>query len=214
MKKEIIEYIRKNRVSSTEIADCLYKTGAILGVHTINRGHFKVGEVFWVYAYGGSNWDVHDQLQNAPEGSIVLIDVFDCDDKAIFGDIVSKYLFLYKQVAAIVVRGNLRDAPRLIKENWPIWCAGFSPIGCTNEQLDHNLDEKIIEEYREKFNETIAICDDTGVVIIPKDKYSKEFYNRMEFIEEQEDIWYECVDRKKWSTYETICLKKYLDGEC
>jgi len=33
---------------------------------------------------------------------------------------------------------------------------------------------------------------------------------RLEFVEAQEDIWYECVDRRKWSTFDTVCLKKYL----
>jgi hypothetical protein len=33
----------------------------------------------------------------------------------------------------------------------------------------------------------------------------------LEFIEEQEDIWYECIDRRKWSTFKTICQKAYLD---
>ncbi len=32
MKEKIIDYIRKNRVSSTEVADALGKTGAVDGV--------------------------------------------------------------------------------------------------------------------------------------------------------------------------------------
>ncbi|MNU05326.1 hypothetical protein D3C72_2500850 [compost metagenome] len=62
---------------------------------------------------------------------------------------------------------------------------------------------------KEIFDGSIAVCDDTGVVIIPKDKHNDEFIERLEFIEEQEDIWFDCIDRKKWSTFDTVCLKKY-----
>jgi len=213
MKEQIIDYIKRNRVSSTEVADCLSKNGSVPGVQAINRGHFKVGNVFWVYAYGGTNWDVHKQIEHVNDGDIVLVETFNCEDKAIFGDLVSKYLVLYKQVSAIVVTGSLRDAPRLIKENWPIWCTGFNPIGCVNEELSDTLDPAIINVSHEKYHGSIAVCDDTGVVIIPKEMHNCEFINKLEEIEEQEDLWFECIDRKKLSTFETVCLRLYENGD-
>lgn len=213
MKQRIIDYILRNRVSSTEVADCLGKSGAILNIRAINRGHFRAGNLFWAYAYGGTNWDVHEQLQNVQEGDVVFVEVFDCGDRAIFGDLVSKYLLLYKQAAAIVVNSNLRDAPRLLKENWPVWCQGFNPIGCINEKLSQGLSAEIIRDRTEKYQGAVAVCDDTGVVVIPKQHHTEAFYKKLEWIEGQEDIWYECLDRKKMSTFETVCLKKYLTGE-
>ncbi len=55
MKNKIIDYIRRNRVSTTEVADCLGKAGVLPNVMPINRGHFKVGNVKWVYAFDNSN---------------------------------------------------------------------------------------------------------------------------------------------------------------
>jgi regulator of RNase E activity RraA len=104
----------------------------------------------------------------------------------------------------------MRDAHRLVKERWPIWCSGFSPEGCFNRRPEKTLDENVIAERRDKYNGGIAVCDDTGVVVIPKKNHTKEFLGKLEWIEEQEDIWYECVDRKKWDTFDTVCLKKYL----
>ncbi|AZV47324.1 demethylmenaquinone methyltransferase [Nautilia sp. PV-1] len=211
MKEKIIDFIKRNRVSSTEVADCLGKSGAIKNVKAVNRGHFAVGNVFWVYAFNGTNWDVHEQIQNVKEGDIVFIQVFDNFGKAVFGDLVSKYLLLYKQAEAIVTNGLLRDAPRLIKENWKIWCNGFSPEGYINKkvELTNEQKERIFKE-KNKFDGGIAVCDDTGVVIIPKEYHNNEFLKKLEFIEEQEDIWFDCIDRKKCSTFETVCLKKYL----
>ena len=67
-----------------------------------------------------------------------------------------------------------------------------------------------IEKRKDHYQGAIAVCDDSGVVVIPKGFISEEFYNRLVAIEEQEDIWYDCIDRRKWSTYKTICLKEYL----
>ena len=210
-KENIIDYIKKNRVSTTEVADALNKSGAISHMKAINKKHFRVGNVFWVYACNETNWDVHERIQEVKEGDVVFIDVFDCGDKAIFGELVAKYLLLYKQASAIVVNGNLRDAPRLLKENWPIWCSGFNPIGCNNVKIDKYNKDQIAKMNisREKYNNGIAVCDDCGVVIIPKEHHNEKFYQKMEFIEKQEDIWFECIDRNKMSTFEAVCLKKY-----
>ncbi|SFO86753.1 RraA family protein [Hydrogenimonas thermophila] len=210
MKNQIIDFIKRNRVSSTEIADCLGKQGAIFNANAINKGHFAVGNVFYAYAINGTNWDVHEQIQTVNDGDIVFIEAFDNLDKAIFGDLVSKYLLLYKQASAIVTNGLLRDAPRLIKENWKIWCKGFSPVGYINDKVELSSEQnKIIKKHKEKYQGAIAVCDDTGVVIIPKEYHTKSFLERIEFIEQQEDIWFDCIDRRKYSTFETVCLKKY-----
>jgi 4-hydroxy-4-methyl-2-oxoglutarate aldolase len=212
MKNKIIDYIKRNRVSSTEIADCLGKSGSIFNANAVNRGHFAVGNVFYVYACNGTNWDVHEQIQEVQDNDIVFVEAFDNLDKAIFGDLVSKYLLLYKQANAIVTNGLLRDAPKLIKENWKIWCNGFEPVGYINEKRELNFRQlNEIEIHKEMYHGSIAVCDDTGVVIIPKEYHTEEFLAKIEFIEEQEDIWLECIDRKKYSTFETICLKKYLE---
>ena len=213
MINEIISYITKNRVSSTEIADCLGKKGVIPNSHAVNSGHFKVGKIHWVYAYGETNWHVHQQIQQLDENDIVFVEAFNCKERAIFGDIVSKYILLYQQAHAIVTTANLRDAPRLIKENWPIWCGGFNPVGCFNRSLEHDLAPAIVKEHRTKYHGAIAVCDDTGVVVIPKEQHNQDFLDKLVFIEAQEDIWYECIDRKKWSTFDTICLKKYLNNK-
>jgi 4-hydroxy-4-methyl-2-oxoglutarate aldolase len=209
-KRKIIDYIRRNRVSSTEVADCMNKSGAVAGVQAVNRGHFRVGNVFWAYAYGESNWHVHEQVQSVREGDVVFVETFKCADRAIFGDLVSKYLILYKQASAIVVTGTIRDAHRLVKENWPIWCRGFNPIGCFNENIEVKLEPGTLARHRARHHGAIAVCDDTGVVVVPKSLHNAGFVKKLEAIESQEDIWYECVDRRKWSTFDTVCLKRYL----
>ena len=43
MKKKIIEYIIQNRISTTEVADCLGKAGVLPEVLPLNARHYAVG---------------------------------------------------------------------------------------------------------------------------------------------------------------------------
>ena len=212
IRDEIIEYIRMNKVSTTEVADCLGKTGVLPNVMPINRGQFKVGKVKWVYAYNESNWDVHEQIRDTEKGDIVYIETFNCNDRAIIGELVSKYILLYRQAEAIVTNTRMRDANNLIKEQYAVWCNGFSPVGCFNTKNEAPFDSDIIKDRMNNIDGTIMVCDDSGVVIIPKSCYTIEFYRKLEAIEEQEDIWFDCIDRRKWDTFDTVCMKKYLNN--
>lgn len=207
--EQIINKIKRNRISTTEIADCMDKSGNIPNVYALNRGHFRVGKVFWAYAHDESNWECHEQLRDVQEDQVVLVETFNCNHRAIFGSLVAKFLMLYRQACGIVVCGHMRDVPHLIKENWPIWLEGVTPIGCFNRKNGKSLDEKVINERRKYFDGAIAVCDDSGVIIIPGKYHKRTFLEKLDFIEEQEDIWFDCIDRLKWDTFETVCLKKY-----
>lgn len=214
MKEKIIDYISKNRVSTTEVADCLGKSGAVADVFPINQGHFVVGEIQYLYAVQDSNWTVHEELDKFPvTEKVILIDAVDVHGRAVIGDIVSKYILLYLENKAIICTGKMRDAHCLIKENYPIWCKGVSPVGCFNKPVEKMKFDVIIEERKKMFQGAVAVCDDSGVVVIPKEQLTGIFYQKLIEIELQEDIWYDCIDRRKWSTYRTICQKDYLREE-
>lgn len=211
IKQEIIEKIKRNRISTTEVADCMGKTGLLENAFPVNRGHFRVGNVKWIYAYNESNWSVHEQARDVQKDDVVLIEAFHCGERATIGELVAKFMILYRQAAAIISNERFRDANDLIKQNYPVWCKGFTPIGCFNTKIEEPLDEAIRQEHQAQYDGSIAVCDDSGVVIIPKELHTEEFLAKLDFIEEQEDIWFECLDRRKWDTYDIVCLKKYKD---
>ena len=207
--QEAINLIEANKISTTEVADVLGKTGQIPEVRALNKGKFCAGEVVCLYAINNSNYELHRQLADADlNGRILFVYNVNCD-RSVFGDLVSKYILLYKRAKAIVINGKLRDAHTLIKEGYPIWCTEVSPIGCVNYQNGEDLTTAQIEELKAKYEGSIMVCDDSGVVMIPKDKIEQKLLSKLEFIEFQEDIWFYCLDTLKMSTYDIVCLKKY-----
>ena len=210
MKDKIIDFIKRNRVCTTEVADCLGKSGALENVMPINQGQFKVGNVHCVYTHEESNWEVHEQVVDTKENDIVFIEAFDCNNRAIIGELVTKYIILYRQASAIVCNAKFRDAAALLKEKYPVWCAGFTPVGCFNRKPMKELDADIISRHRAMYDGAIAVCDDCGVVIIPKELHTEEFLQKLHHIEDQEDIWFDRLDHYKDNTFQIVCLKNYL----
>lgn len=205
---EIIEYIEVNRVSTTEIADVLGKTGEVdIKVKSITPRARAVGRVFYAPSFNEANWYTHYFLQDAPKKHLIYVEGVNCRDRAIFGSLVAKYALLYKQASGMVVSGNLRDVHTLIKEQYPIWCWGTTPIGCFNK--DNGIDQEYYEKRKAELDGAIMIADDSGVILVKKEQLTAEFLKGLEKMECQENIWFDCVDRLKYSTFETVCLRKY-----
>jgi len=205
MKNEIITLIKRNRISTTEVADCLGKKGLFSNAQPLNRLHFTVGEVHYAYIDNESNWNMHRCIKDVAEGTIVLIDDLGANDKASFGELVAKYLILYKQVSGVVTNTKVRDAHALIKENYPIWCAGVSPIGCDNIEPVSSISNSLLNERKEYYNGSIMVCDDSGVVVIDKSNINNDFYKKLISIEDLEDKWFDELDRMKKNTFEIVC---------
>lgn len=207
----IIEYCKENRVSTTEVADALGKQGVLPSAKPLNQGHYKVGKVFPVFTAYGSNYEVHDQILSVSKNDVVMIFTHRCDNLAIFGELVAKFLLFYKKASAVVVHGLIRDLAKLKRENYAIWSEGDTPLGCKNNQTSKAFPEKKRKEILRDYGGSIAICDDGGVTIIKKEYVNQDTLDRLKRIELQEDIWSFCLDTLKWDTKKIICQKAYLE---
>ncbi len=71
------------------------------------------------------------------------------------------------EATAIVALGNVRDASDLVKQNCGL-DERRQPVGCFMIPPQKKDYEEIVSKYRKPFEGAIAVCDDTGVVLIPK----------------------------------------------
>jgi regulator of RNase E activity RraA len=207
--KQIVDYIRNNRISTTEVADTLNKSGVIPNVLPMTSDFFKVGSIRCVFAANESNYAVHEQVRDVEKGEVVLIFAHNCGDRAILGELVAKYILLYQSAEALVVDGLVRDAAVIRRERYPVWCKGVTPIGCFNKPAEP-FPIGLQEDLRERFEHGIAVCDDGGVVVIPPHQLNEEMLERLQRIELQEDLWHFCLNTLKWDTKQIVCDKEYL----
>ncbi len=213
---EILSYIKRNRVSSTEIADCLGKTEKVVleDVRPVNSGMFRAGFIHYIYAHSESNWSIHEQARSIQEKEIVVMDGIQIGKRALVGELVTKFIIYYKMAEAIVALQKMRDANDLIKNRYPVWCKGFTPVGCFNHEVQETDEiRQIVQERKHFYDGALAVCDDTGVAVVPKEELNADFLKKLEAIEQQEDIWFNCIDFKKWDTFDTVCKKRYLNEE-
>ena len=109
LQRQIIDKIQRNKISTTEILDVMGKDPRYyIDVNPLNRGKFIVGMGYIVDVIDESNWWIHLDLIDVPEDSVVIVRSHG-EKRAAFGSLVCKYLFLYKQVKAVICDGNLRD---------------------------------------------------------------------------------------------------------
>lgn len=209
IREQIIKYIRNNRVSTTEVADALGKSGVIPNLQPICQGEHKVGKVRCIFTANNSNYAVHEQITELQENEVALILPHNCDNRAIIGDLIAKFILLYRQCSAIIVDGMVRDVAALRREGFAIWSNGFSPLGCFNQKSEPTPKE-IIDEKLRQYSGGVAVCDDGGVVVIPENQLTEEMLTRLQRIEMQEDIWFFCLDTLKWDTKKIVCDKDYL----
>jgi len=209
LESEIVELIRKNRISTTEIADALGKTGSLPGLLPLNSLKYAVGKVRLIEPMNDSNYILHQELEAVEPGEVIHIRPIGFSDVAVFGDLVAKYTLLYKQAAAIVVEGNVRDTARLVREQYPIWCMSSNPVGAVNFKT-HSEETQVGSE-QSRINGGIAVCDEGGVVIIPANLIDSNLSKKLQHIEALEDLWHYCLNTLKWSTYDIVVKKRYLE---
>lgn len=205
----ILDFCTANRVSTTEVADALGKSGVLPGVVPVNSSQYRVGPVRAIFTANNSNYAVHEQIKDVQKGEVVIIFTHQCDERAIVGELVAKFILLYKGAAALVVQGKVRDAACLRRQGYAVWAEGVSPLGCFNTP-GAPYPRDLEEQMRTAYEGGVAVCDDGGVTVIPRNRLDEEMLVRLRRIEMQEDIWFFCLDTLKWDTKKIVCDKAYL----
>ena len=213
--QEIARIIEEKKVSSSELADALNKTGHVPNVSAISDKFHRSGLIYPVFCANCSNYELLDQLQEVPSGSICMVFTHKCKDIAVLGYLNCKYLFDIKNIKALIVDGYLRDKDEIIRSKYPIWTSGYSPIGCKNTPAE-KFPKEIKDDINRKYLNSPVVCDSTGVVAIPAwdAKDTEQIKSSISFIYHKEIVWSYCINVMGWSTFKTVCKKDYMtDGD-
>lgn len=203
--EQFIEYVESMKPSTCDIADSTSEKIAITNLQNINSTDYIVGRVNWIYLEKKSNYNLHKMAVDIQKGSIVVVDAYDFDDCAIAGELVSTYIFETKKAAAMIVCGKLRDAKYLKQHGFPIWCNGFTPLGCLNKKEKTDTTSKTYNTSKSLFYGKIAICDENGVILVPNTVNFEELRKSIDKIREREERWFYQLKHKNMSTFEIVC---------
>lgn len=210
----LLKILEKNSLTSTELTDALGKFGAIPRCQSLFdplKTKRICGLIHPLFAANGSNLSLHKQLEEVLPDSICVVFTYNCADVAILGKLVCDYLFRHKKIRALVVHGFIRDTFEIARSEYPVWCFGSTPVGCSNKPApDFPIERK--KKLMLEYSKCLSICDSTGVVAVPRisQSNSSEYLDKFQFILHQENVWNFCINHLKWSTYKTIVTKSYL----
>lgn len=165
--KELVE--RFSKLPAANVADCMSRTSALspeikLQSSPENR---MCGVALTVKARAGDNLMLHQALNMAQEGDVIILSNEGDRSRAIMGEIMYKYLADFKKVAGIVIDGPIRDLDVIAHEKCPIYATGSTPGGPFKEGPGEVNIPISIGNIAVAPGD-IVLGDRDGVIIIPK----------------------------------------------
>jgi RraA family protein len=95
-------------------------------IRPVWRGARLAGPAFTVRTPAGEHPAVRTAADEAPPGSVIVVDGGGALDRALWGDKMAK-LALERGVAGLVVDGAIRDAEGIEDLSFPVFAAGVTP---------------------------------------------------------------------------------------
>jgi len=174
-----------SQVSSPNISDAMHRQGDLKGIRPVCSGVKMVGPAFTVRTYPGDWAKPVEAIDEAPEGSVIVIDAGGVGP-AVWGELAT-YSCVEKKIAGVVIDGAIRDVPEIKKVKFPAFARiimptagepkGFGEMGVPVEVGGVRV-----------FPGDWVFGDDDGVVVIPQKK-AVEISNRaMDWLERENRI--------------------------
>ena len=82
----------------------------------------------------GDNLAVHRLLEQAPEGSVLVVDAGGRTDCGHFGELAAMDAE-FREIQGLVIDGAIRDAGTVAALGFPVFHAGFAPASCVKERV-------------------------------------------------------------------------------
>jgi 4-hydroxy-4-methyl-2-oxoglutarate aldolase len=82
----------------------------------------------------GDNLAVHRVLEQAPEGSVLVIDAGGRTDCGHFGELAAMDAE-FRELQGVLVAGAILDSGALATLGFPVFHGGFAPAGCVKERV-------------------------------------------------------------------------------
>ncbi len=179
-------------LDATCVSDALDRLGISGGCHGISpivAGAKAVGPAFTVsyVPCGVEKGTVGDFLDDVEPGQIVVLDNAGRTYCTVWGDIMTVYS-QKKGIAGTVIDGVCRDLPRILETGYPIFTRGrFMMTGKDRVEVA-GINVPVSIGNVQACPNDIVVCDDTGVLIVPKGNASEVLETALQIDEAEQKI--------------------------
>lgn len=210
-KKYDVAHIRDAfmKVSTPNISDAMHRSGEMKGLKPVWIGteeiSFKfVGPAVTVRAYNGDWSKPVEAIEVAQKGEVIVVDACEGMD-AVWGELAS-WSCKIKGIEGVVIDGAVRDLDEIRRIKLPIYARHFTPTAGEPRGLGE-INVSIVCAGQKVNPGDWIVGDDSGVVVIPKEK-AQELANRAIDVLEKENRIREEI--KRGSTLSEVSyLKKW-----
>ncbi len=115
-------------LSTAVIADCMGRFGAMHGRIRRLSGSGLAGPAFTVEVAAGENRTIHLAIEQAPAGSVLVVDAEGHLGRAVWGDVMTAAA-IASGIAGLVVDGAIRDLGAIRERDFPVYASGVTPAG-------------------------------------------------------------------------------------
>jgi 3-hexulose-6-phosphate synthase / 6-phospho-3-hexuloisomerase len=196
------------KVSTANISDAMHKTGELRGLKPVwvgEPGELKfAGPAVTVRTYNG-DWSAPVKaIDQCKKGDVLVIDAC-AGEMAVWGELATNSC-ITQGVVGVVIDGAVRDIDDIRKLKYPLFARHFTPTA--GEPKGFGEINAPIEVCMRKVEPGDWIVgDESGVMVIPKDK-AMEMANRAIDVHEREDRIREEIQRGS-TLAQTVYLKKW-----
>ena len=200
--EEIVAILRE--ISTSNVSDAMHRKGAMHDIHPINSGVKIVGTAVTVQTFAGDWAKPVEAIDIAGPGNIIVI-YNGSTSIAPWGGLATLSCKI-KGIEGVVIEGAARDIDEIKALGYPIFSRGSVPnagepkgMGEINAEITCGGQTVRPGDY--------IIGDDSGVVVIPKDR-AYEIAKRAQMVAQNESRLYEEIKRGK-TLSQVANLKKW-----
>ncbi|MDG6225367.1 MAG: orotidine 5'-phosphate decarboxylase [Candidatus Thermoplasmatota archaeon] len=178
------EGIRKAliEVSAPNVADAMHHKGAMCGIRPLKPGLKCVGPAFTCRTIDGDWAKTVEAIEKAAEGDVIVIDAGSRNISP-WGELAT-WSCKMKGISGVVLDGAARDVDDIMSMGFPVFSRSISPHAGEPKGFGE-LQVEIVCGGMEVRPGDWIIADDSGIVVIPRDR-AAEISNRALDVKERE----------------------------
>lgn len=143
------------------------------GIKPLDPACHLLGRAVTVQGFPGDNLAVHQGINAAGEGEVLVIDLSGYTEGGHFGDICALACQM-RGIAGVVIDGAVRDAQDIVELGLPVFARGLSPAGTTKDSLG-KVGVPIVCGGVMVHPGDIVLGDCDGVVVVPQEREDEVF---------------------------------------